>query len=106
MESVLTEKAIKGGHTLASKIRTCQTVSDIGNLYKEIDEYANFIDDNFGVENGFSDEKECTLSMSLYVAVEEKLGQLKYHPEQNEAGNVDIDSFEEMLDSPHCWMKK
>ena len=65
----LIEKAIKDGHLIAEKIKNANSVVEIDDLTDEIEEYCDFIDENFGVVNDF-DEKDCSLTISLYVALD------------------------------------
>lgn len=96
----LIEKAIKDGHLIAEKIKNANSVVEIDDLTDEIEEYCDFIDENFGVVNDF-DEKKCELSTTLFMATEEKARQLEYYPEKKALGNDDIIDFENMLDSKY-----
>ena len=94
----LVEKAMKDGYSIAEKIKNANSVAEIDNLTDEIEEYCDFVDENFGVFNDF-DEKKCDLSAMLFMAAEEKARQLEYYPDKKVLGNDDAVDFENMLDS-------
>lgn len=93
----LIEKIINDGIAIADKIKAAKTVKEIESLDKEIKELADIIDDNFGIELDFDDEKENGLSSMLYMAAEEKIRQLEYYPEQDKTRNADTDYFLDYL---------
>ena len=98
------EKAIREGRAIAEKIKNAESVSDIDALDKEIEQYCDFVDENFGEPSDLDGEKECDLSAALYMAAEEKARQLEYYPGKDEAGNEDVVYFEKMLDA-QSWVK-
>lgn len=102
------EKVVKNGHSIADKIEKASDVSEIENLSKEIEEYCNFVCENFGTVSDFDGEKECDLTTFLYVALDWKKKSL--YPENE--GNVTVrqlaeeymSQFIEELDSK-TWVK-
>lgn len=103
MKQKLIEKAINNGHLIADKLRQAKTVSDIDDLSKEIDEYSEFVDEYFGTVDEYG-EKNCELSALIYMAAEEKARQIEYHPDKKQAGETDIEYFEQSLKSKG-WIK-
>ena len=82
----LIEKAIKDGHLIAEKIKNADSVSEIDDLADEIEEYCDFVDENFGVINNF-DERDCSLTTSLYVALDWKKKSAFIENKDNETTN-------------------
>lgn len=93
--------ALDWGHRIADRLKKAETISEIAGLNDEVQRYADFVDESFGVPNEDCDpvEKECVLSLLLEVASREKVRQLKYHPEDSQPGDDAINIFEARLDS-------
>lgn len=99
MKEDLIEEAIKNGHEIADKIRSASTVEEVDALDDEIEKYSDFVDENFGVYDDIG-EKNCELSMMLFMAAEEKARYLEYHQDKpQKIGDESVKDFEEMLDS-------
>lgn len=104
----LVEKVINEGHNIAEKIKDATSVEKLNELEDEIQEYINFVDQNFGSEDEFSDveEKASELSFYLIMAVEEKARHLECHYENpEEIGNDGVDNFLDFLDAKK-WLEK
>ena len=87
MNSNAIELAVKQGESLANKINLAKTTTQLDTLYKEVENYTNFINNEFGIIDDFSEknEKYCELSFYAYMAVNEKGDNLEYynaHPEE------------------------
>ena len=96
------ERAILEGHIIAKKIREASSISDTDNLSEEVDNYCDFVDNNFGQIDDFSENDElfCDLSFYLRMALETK----ERHLSENissvpDYGNEGVDTFERFLDS-------
>ncbi|MBQ1298806.1 hypothetical protein IIY24_03170 [Candidatus Saccharibacteria bacterium] len=104
----LVDRAVNEGHNIADKIKRATSVSDLGRLNNEIQGYMDFVDENFGSKDEFSEngEKYSELSFYLTMAIEEKERHLEYNYENpGEIGNDGVDSFLNFLDSKQ-WIKK
>ena len=89
------ELAIKQGKSLANKINLAKTTPQLDTLYKEVEEYTNFINNEFGIIDDFSEknEKYCELSFYAYMAVNEKSDNLEYYntyPKETASGVEDF----------------
>ena len=102
MKSNAVDLAIKQGKNLANKINLAKTTIQLDILYKEVENYTNFINNEFGIIDDFSEknEKYCELSFYAYMAVNEKSDNLEYynaHPELTSDGVLDfLDYLESM----------
>ena len=95
MNNDVIESAIKQGKNLANKINLAKTTAQLDTLYKEVENYTNFINNEFGIIDDFSEknEKYCELSFYAYMAVNEKSDNLEYyivHPEEMASGVEDF----------------
>lgn len=95
MNSNAIELAVKQGESLANKINLAKTTTQLDTLYKEVENYTNFINNEFGIIDDFSEknEKYCELSFYAYMAVNEKSDNLEYyivHPEEMASGVEDF----------------
>lgn len=68
----LINKVIEDGHAIIDKMRLISSLSKLEELEPIIDKYADFVDENFGEPSDLDDEKECSLTTSLYVALDWK----------------------------------
>ena len=68
----LINKVIEDGHEIIDRIRLISKSSELEELKPIIDKYADFVDENFGEPSDLDDEKECSLTTSLYVALDWK----------------------------------
>lgn len=68
----LINKVIEDGHMIIDKMRLISSLSELEELALDIDSYADFVDENFGEPSDLDDEKECSLTTSLYVALDWK----------------------------------
>lgn len=69
------DKIIADGHAIADRLANA-SLSDLEKLEKDIDQYADYVDEQFGIVNEFGD-KDCELSTFLYVALDwHKKGQV------------------------------
>lgn len=103
----LITETIRDGHLVADKIRKADSISALNNLSEEVEKYCQFVNDNLGEVDEFSETQEtyCELSFYLKMAVEGKERHLLYcHDESKDFGNEDVDTFEEFLDSKE-WVK-
>ena len=80
----LINKVIEDGHEIIDRMRLISKSSELEELKPIIDKYADFVDENFGEPSDLDDEKECSLTTSLYVALDWKRKSL--YPE-----NLDYD---------------
>ena len=101
MNSNAVESAIKQGENLANKINLAKTTTQLDILYKEVEYYTNFINNEFGIIDDFSEknEKYCELSFYAYMAANEKSDNLEYyntHPEETASG---VEDFLDYLES-------
>ena len=70
----LINKVIEDGHEIIDRMRPISKLSELEKLKPIIDKYADFVDENFGEPSDVDDEKESSLTMSLYGArLEEKI---------------------------------
>ena len=98
----LINKVIEDGHEIIDKMRPISNLSELEKLEPIIDKYADFVDEKFGEPLDFSDEKDCSLTTSLYVALDWKRKSLyhenlDYRPTQNLAKQF-MDGFIDELD--------
>ena len=98
----LINKVIEDGHEIIDRMRPISTLSELEKLVPDIDRCADFIDENFGEPSDVDDGKECSLTTSLYVALDWKRKSLypenlDYEPTQNLAKDF-IDGFIKELD--------
>lgn len=68
----LINKVIEDGHAIIDKMRPISSLSELEELVPEIDKYTDFVNENFGEPLDFSDEKDCSLTTSLYVSLDWK----------------------------------
>lgn len=68
----LINKVIEDGHEFIDRMRLISKSSELEELKPIIDKYADFVDENFGEPSDLDDEKECSLTTSLYVALDWK----------------------------------
>ena len=68
----LINKVIEDGHAIIDKMRLISNLSELEELEPIIDKYTDFVDENFGEPSDLDDEKECSLTTSLYVALDWK----------------------------------
>ena len=68
----LINKVIEDGHEIIDRMRPISKLSELEKLEPIIDKYADFVDENFGEPSDVDDEKESSLTMSLYVALDWK----------------------------------
>ena len=104
----LINKVIEDGHAIIDKMRLISSLSELEELEPIIDKYADFVDENFGEPSDLDDEKECSLTMSLYVALDWKRKSLypenlDYEPTQVLAKDF-MDGFIEELDG-ESWVQ-
>lgn len=102
MKSNAVELAIKQGENLANKINLAKTTAQLDILYKEVENYTNFINNEFGIIDDFSEknEKYCELSFYAYMATNEKSDNLEYyntHPEETASGVEDFLDYLELM---------
>ena len=95
MQSKAWELVIKQGENLANKINLAKTTTQLDILYEEVENYTNFINNEFGIIDDFSEknEKYCELSFYAYMAANEKSDNLEYynaHPEETASGVEDF----------------
>lgn len=98
----LINKVIEDGHEIIDRMRLISKFSELEELKPIIDKYADFVDENFGEPLDFSDEKDCSLTTSLYVALDWKRKSLypenlDFEPTQVLAKDF-MDGFIEELD--------
>lgn len=98
----LINKVIEDGHEIIDRMRLISKSSELEELKPIIDKYADFVDENFGEPSDLDDEKECSLTTSLYVALDWKRKSLypenlDYEPTQVLAKEF-MDGFIEELD--------
>ena len=98
----LINKVIEDGHEIIDKMRSISSLSELEKLEPIIEIYADFVDENFGEPSDLDDEKECSLTTSLYVALDWKRKSLypenlNYEPTQVLV-KIFMDDFIEELD--------
>ena len=72
----LINKVIEDGHEIIDKMRFISSLSELEELEPIIEKYADFVDENFGEPSDLDDKKECSLTTSLYVALDWKRNSL------------------------------
>ncbi len=102
----LVEKAIKNGHAIADKIRNAKTIDEVEKLSSEIEEYSDFVNENFGIPDDFGEysEKYCELDFYIHMAAETKNDHLYYYAGNPNMGNEGVDDFESYLESKE-WLQ-
>ena len=98
----LINQVIEDGHIIIDKMRSASSLSELEKLEPDIEKYADLIDENFGEPSDVDDEKESSLTMSLYVALDWKRKSLyqenlDFEPTQVLAKDF-MDGFIEELD--------
>ena len=98
----LINKVIEDGHEIIDRMRPISSLSELEELVPDIDRYTDFVNENFGEPSDVDDEKECSLTMSLYVALDWKRKSLypenlDFEPTQVLAKDF-MDSFIKELD--------
>ena len=98
----LINKVIEDGHAIIDKMRLISSLSELEELIPEIDKYTDFVNENFGEPSDVSDGKWCSLTTSLYVALDWKRNSLytenlDFKPTQVLAKDF-MDGFIEELD--------
>lgn len=102
MNPKLIEKAIQNGKKLANEIQLAVSESQLDGLENKIEEYSNFLDDNFSYSNDSLPENNrfCELSFYIHMALNEKRDHLEYyieHPEIISSGIVDFINYLESM---------
>lgn len=98
----LINKVIEDGHEIIDKMRLISKSSELEELKPIINNYADFVNENFGEPSDVSDGKWCSLMTSLYVALDWKRNSLypenlDFEPTQVLAKDF-MDGFIEELD--------
>lgn len=70
-EKELVDRALKEGHEIADKIQVAKSLSEIENLSERIEQYFDFVNENFGILTDY-DEKDCEITAFLDVALDWK----------------------------------
>ena len=98
MNYKLVEKVYNDGLTIASLIRNAANEKEADSLSGKVEDYCNFLDDNFGTidEDAIVEEESCYLSFELYMAYDEKCTHIPYI-KNSYYGNDGVDSFVEQL---------
>ena len=68
----LINKVVEDGHEIIDRMRPISKLSELEKLKPIIDKYADFVDEKFGEPLDFNDEKDFSLTTSLYVALDWK----------------------------------
>ena len=102
MSTNLAEIAIRDGIKLANEIKSATTELQLDELENKIEEYSNFLDDNFSYSNDSLPENNrfCELSFYIHMALNEKRDHLEYyieHPEIISSGIVDFINYLESM---------
>ncbi len=99
-DSKLVEKAIRDGHTITTKLKKATSDEEIDLLKKEIEAYGDFVDEAFGKidKDDVLQERNCELSLLLYLAAESKSVHMSYAPHNHKNNNYELEKFEEYLD--------
>lgn len=109
VDEKLVEKVIKDGHAVADKIRNAKTLSEIDALSDEIEQYSDFVNENFGILDDFDEtgEKYCELTFYIHMAAETKNDHLHYYTGNTNMGNEGVDDFDSYLESKEwLWTAK
>ena len=97
------ELTIRDGRLIADTIRNASNIQELNNAVERIEQYCDFVDKNFGILNDIDNERECSLTTSLYVALDWKKKALypenKNNPSANQLANNYLEQFVEELDS-------
>jgi len=103
MENDLVKKAISDGHKIAEKIRSAKSNAEVDALNEEIEQYTNFVNEEFFEDDDYEEynEKFCELTFYLTMALEEKTRLLDYGYID---GNGGVDIFINYLESRE-WVK-
>jgi len=103
----LVKKALREGHEIADEISKAKSDLDLDKLSDKIEEFYDFVNENFGSVDEFDEnsEKYSDLSFYLSMAIETKSRHLAYpHDEIEDYGNEGVHDFEYYLDSKE-WLK-
>lgn len=104
MDFKLVEKAYNDGLAVASLIRNAANEKEAEIALEKVDEYCDFLYDNFGIENedDIVEGESCYLAFDFYEGAEAKLRNVHY---TNNAlqGNYGIDTFIQQLYSGY-WL--
>lgn len=104
MDFKLVEKAYNDGLAVASLIRNAANEKEAEIALEKVDEYCDFLYDNFGIENEDDtvEGESCYLAFDFYEGAEAKLRNVHY---TNNAlqGNYGIDTFIQQLYSGY-WL--
>ena len=95
-------KAIHDGRNIADKILKTNTMKALQSLIPEIETYSDFVNQEFGDLDEFSEdplEKYSELTFYCYMALEEKTDHLKYYAEHPEEISQGVSDFLNYLDS-------
>lgn len=97
---LLVNKALRDGHTIAKKLERATSSEEIDHLEKEINDYGDFVDAEFGVidEDDPFQEKNCELSFLLCLVTEAKTRHIYYGSSCSPNSNYEIGEFEKYLD--------
>ena len=96
------KKAIRDSRNIADKIFKANTMMALQSLIPEIETYSDFVNQEFGDLDEFSEdplEKYSELTFYYYMALEEKTDHLKYYAEHPEEISQGVSDFLNYLDS-------
>lgn len=96
------KKVIRDSHNIADKILKANTMMALQSLIPEIETYSNFVNQEFGDLDEFSEdplEKYSELTFYCHMALEEKTDRLEYYAEHPEEISQGVSDFLNYLDS-------
>lgn len=96
------KKAIRDSRNITDKIFKANTMMALQSLIPEIETYSDFVNQEFGDLDEFSEdplEKYSELTFYCYMALEEKTDHLKYYAEHPEEISQGVSDFLNYLDS-------
>ena len=81
MDTATIEKAVSDGRIIADKISRTKSLDELDALSAEIEEYSDFVNENFGVFNEIfaKREKFSDLAFYIHMAVKEKEDHIEYY---------------------------
>ena len=101
----MVDRVLKEGFLIAKKIQETDDISSSGPLLIEIEKYCDFVNENFGVVDDFSENKKyCDIDFYIHMAIKEKEEHLEYYKKHGDITSNGILDFLDYLNSKE-WLK-
>lgn len=101
----MVDRVLKEGFLIAKKIQETDDISSSGPLLIEIEKYCDFVNENFGVVDDFSENKKyCDIDFYIHMAIKEKEEHLEYYKKRRDITSNGILDFLDYLNSKE-WLK-